>query len=93
MTREQLEYATALANDLERGKYPYSAMTVRRLIEDRTRLSEALESVLTWMTNVNTFEPHEISAKVIKALKATGYDPELLDSAAIALVSGAAAFL
>jgi len=93
MTPDQLEYATALANDLERGKYPYSGLTVRRLLEDRSKLSEALEEVLIWMTNVNTYERDEIARKVLQALKVTGYSPKLLDEAASALRHGAAAFV
>jgi hypothetical protein len=50
----------------------------------------ALEAVLACLTNVNTCDPQDIAAKVIEALKAAGYDPEALDDAAMAMLSGLA---
>jgi hypothetical protein len=66
------------------------AEAVMQLASAAPTMYDALEVVLSWLTNVNTHEPFHVAAKVIEALRLAGADESNLDGAALAMLSGAA---
>lgn len=60
----------------------------RPLILAAPRMYAALESVLTYFTNVNTSDPATVAREVMAALEAAGASKADLDAAAVALVRG-----
>lgn len=51
-------------------------------------MRKALESTLSWMTNVNVNDPATLGRQIMTALEKAGVDKETLDLAAVALVRG-----
>lgn len=59
-----------------------------RLIAAAPDLLAACEAALAWLTNVNVSDPATVGRKLMSALENAGYDKEMLDAAAVALVRG-----
>jgi hypothetical protein len=74
--------------------YAWGSMVERdanaKLIAASPVMYDALEIVLSWLTNVNTHEPIQVAGAVIEALRLAGADESNLDGAALAMLSGAA---
>lgn len=51
-------------------------------------MTTALETVLMYMTNVNSVEPVTVANRVIQSLKKAGYDEQSLDDAAASMLMG-----
>ena len=60
------------------------------LIDQVADMTEALETVLMYMTNVNSVDPITVANRVIQSLKKAGYDERTLDEAAMSMLMGAA---
>lgn len=60
------------------------------LITAAPTMYSALQVVLAWASNQNSYDTSTVIARVIDALREAGMDPKDLDSAAIAIMGGAA---
>ena len=81
------------------GRSIYYDLESPQMSEDESNITDSelvahmtttLETVLMYMTNVNSVEPITVAARVIESLKLAGYDERTLDDAALSMLVGAA---
>jgi|GEM_PF-3826873 len=64
-----------------------------RLTKQAEQIAELLaagEITLAFLTNVNSYEPHEVAAAMVRAMANAGFDKDKLDDIAMAMLHGAA---